>query len=161
MTKSSLTSGGTPSFSNAATVMNLWHLNEFHPAFHLPKTHWVIWHWHRGSSISKTQQHKLELALHTAAMEGPVAFPAQVTLLFSTKYLCVNEIVSFKLSLYSFLRILSFCNNNSSEMEAENFNDFTAKQEYNELNPPIWKPITNNYHIQTTIWKCQLGHKII
>lgn len=70
-------------------------------------------------------------------MEGPVAFPAQVTLLFSTKYLCVNEIVSFKLSLYSFLRILSFCNNNSSEMEAENFNDFTAKQEYNELNPPI------------------------
>lgn len=65
----------------------------------------------------------------------PVACPAQITLLFSTKYLCINEIVSFKLS--SFLRIVSLCNQNSSEIEAQNFNDFTAKEEHNELNPAI------------------------
>lgn len=53
--------------------------------------------------------------------------------------------------MYSFLRTVSLCNPNSSEMEAQNFNNFTAKQEYNELNPAIWKPIkmvhtyTNNY----------------
>lgn len=51
-TKSSLSSGGIPSFSNAATVLNLWHLNEFHPALYLPKPHWMIWHWHRSSYIS-------------------------------------------------------------------------------------------------------------
>lgn len=39
--------------------------------------------------------------------------------------------------MYSFLRTVSLCNPNSSEMEAQNFNDFTAKQEYNELNPAI------------------------
>lgn len=67
----------------------------------------------------------------------PVACPAQITLLFSTKYFCINEIVSFKLSMYSFLRIVSLCNHNSSEMEAQNFSYFTAKEEYNELNPAI------------------------
>lgn len=67
----------------------------------------------------------------------PVPCPAQITLLFSTKYLCINEIVSFKLSMYSFLRVVSLCNHNSSEMEAQNFNNFTAKEEYNELNLAI------------------------
>lgn len=28
---------------------------------------------------------------------------------------------------------MSLCNHNSSEMVAQNFNDFTAKQEHNEL----------------------------
>lgn len=67
----------------------------------------------------------------------PVPCPAQITLLSSTKYLCINDIVSFKFSMYNFLRVVSLCNHNSSEMEAQNFNNFTAKEEYNELNPAI------------------------
>lgn len=45
-------------------------------------------------------------------------------------------------------------------METQNFNDFKAKQEYNELNPAIWKPI-RMAHIQTIIWKRQLGHRVV
>lgn len=67
--------------------------------------------------------------------------------------------------MYSFLRTVSPCNHNSSEMEAH-LNDFTAKQEYNELNPAIWKSIkmahtyTNNYlKMSITSWDTLTGNK--